>query len=188
MNTLTEQNEIIISYSMKGIKNQHYERVSFEEKVVATIRNSTGFSVDLIKNIRALTEQIEVEADSQKRKELEKQKRELKSQLPHFSMAKFKNDYRSNENFEYAEHLILDIDKLDDVESIREKFNKDDRTFFDFISVSGNGLKVGYWLAQSITDEVEFKTVCKHYAGVISKEYGVEVDPTFDAARACFIS
>jgi hypothetical protein len=188
MNNLNEKQEIFVSYSDNGITDSHYERVPFEEKVVATIRNSTGFHVDLIKEIRTLTEHIKVETDSQKRIELEKEKKELKSQLQHFSMAKFKNDYRSNENFEYAEHLILDIDKLDDVESIREKFNNDNRTFFDFISASGNGLKVGYWLDQSITDEVEFKTVCKHYAGVISKEYGIEVDTTFDAARACFIS
>ncbi|MHA1992893.1 MAG: BT4734/BF3469 family protein [Candidatus Hodarchaeales archaeon] len=144
--------------------------------------------MDLIKNVRSLTEQIKVEADSQKRMGLEKQKRELKSLLPHFSMAKFKNDYRSNDNFEYADHLILDIDKLDDVESVREKFNEDDRTFFDFISISGDGLKVGFWLDQSVSDEKEFKTVCKHYAGIISNEYGIEVDTTFDAARACFIS
>jgi hypothetical protein len=71
---------------------------------------------------------------------------------------------------------------------VKKKFEEDERTLLAFTSVSGDGLKVGCWLESTITDEKKFKDVCKHYAKVISEEYRIEADTTFDAARACFIS
>lgn len=188
MNTFNEQKFLEISYSDEGIKNQYYERVPFEENVVATISNCTGSTSDSIAEIRNLTKQIEVEEDESKRKRLVQRKRELKSNLAHFSMAKFKDNYRSNENFESTEHFILDFDNVDDLGAVKKKFEEDDRTFFVFESVSGNGLKAGYWLDSTITNVNSFKSICKHYAKMISNEYGIEADTTFDAARACFIS
>jgi hypothetical protein len=188
MEALNKNQSIIVSFSDKGINNQIYKRVSFEEKVVPTISNYSGFNFWLIDRIRDINDRMKRADDETKRKGFSQEKKELKSQLPHFSMAKFKNNYRSNENFESTEHIILDFDKVNNLDEVKKKIEEDERTFLAFTSVSGDGLKVGYWLESTITDDKKFKVVCSHYAKVFSGEYGIEADSTFDAARACFIS
>jgi len=188
MKTSKENETIFVSYSKKGIKNSHYNDVNFDESIVNEIRNPNDYILDLIKKIRVLTNQIKEEGDDQTRREMGKEKKELKSQLPHFSMAKFKDGYRSNDNFDSTQHMILDFDKIQDVESLKEKFEKDDRIFLIFNSPSGDGLKVILCFDQPIKSVKKFKIISKHYAQVFSKEYEVEVDNIFDAARACYIS
>lgn len=182
-----KEEAITVSYSDKGIKNQHYEKVPFE-KIVNEIQNPSDHNLDLIDKIRKLSDQIKVEENDQNRKELDREKRELKCILAHFSMAEFRENYRSNDNFISSQFMIIDIDKCEDVQSLKEKLKKDNRVFVLFVSPSGDGLKVIFWFDKPITSVEVFKANSEHIAEEFSKEYEVEVDRTFDAARACFIS
>jgi hypothetical protein len=87
---------VVVSFSDKGIKNQIYKRLPLEEGVVETISNCSGFNSSLIARIREMNYRMKRADDEAKRKRFSQEKKELKSQLPHFSMAKFKNNYRSN--------------------------------------------------------------------------------------------
>jgi len=117
-------------------------------------------------------------------------KRKKKSKLPYFCSSTFKTPVRKNSDLKKAELMILDIDKLqiEKLAEIKTLLKKEPFVHFSFISPSGAGLKVGLKFNKPITDPEIYTHNYKIYANQFSKFYGVEIDNTHDASRACFLS
>jgi len=79
---------------------------------------------------------------------------------------------------------ILDLDKLEDVEAVRNRIVGDPHAAFIFASSSGKGLKVGF-----AVEGDDYTAVYKMAADYFERQYGVEVDRTGkDICRLCFVS
>ena len=120
---------------------------------------------------------------------------QLKRSLPYFVCGIFNPEYRKTENFAYTESFIVDIDHISakelDAATLRQKIQSDPRVMMCFISPSGDGLKVMFWLKERCHDSGLYSIFYKAFVRGLAADYGIEqvVDArTSDVARACFIS
>ena len=120
---------------------------------------------------------------------------QLKRALPYFVCAKFENGLRRIENFSHLEAFILDIDHFEDtdvsLEELKKHIAQDERVAMAFISPSGNGLKVLFFLDKPCKDANIYTSFYKRFAVEFAKEYHLEnyIDyKTCDVTRACFLA
>lgn len=167
------KDKIFISYSEK-ISNPQVSRITFA-KILNEIKNG---------KYKRIIEKIRNEND-EKLRMLYKRK-----YLPYFTFAKFKNSYRSNDNFIHTEFLILDIDKISKrkISILKKYYKSGKRIFCCFVSPGGKGIKVIYKLNRKIKDANEYKLVYKRLMTDILNYFGIKADDTIDPSRACYIS
>jgi len=88
----------------------------------------------------------------------------------------------------YSGLLCIDIDKLptNKLNQVKERLKHDHFTFLQFISPSGNGLKVVFKVDGDANDHIEnFKAIENYFAN----EYNITIDPSGkDVCRLCFLS
>jgi len=111
---------------------------------------------------------------------------DLKSKLPYVTFSGVFSS-RSNSNLKTPSGLVcLDLDGVQDLDSVRDKINSDKYTFSSFLSPSGDGLKV--LVKIPLIDNNEdyqdyYIEVSKHY-----NKYSKTDEATKDLSRACYLS
>jgi len=110
-----------------------------------------------------------------------------KKKLPHFTPSGTFNMKRSSETLaEYSQIIILDIDKISDAESVRNRAAKIKHTMTAFLSPSGRGLKI---LVNTTSVLEDHKRTFNEVVSFYEKVLGVTVDAFGkDVSRACFVS
>ena len=118
-----------------------------------------------------------------------------KRQLPYVSCGIFNPPHRSNANFAYAEHFIIDIDNLADKgltpDEVKTRLFADDRVALAFTSPSQDGVKVLFNFAERCMDAGVYSAFYKVFATRFASQHNLDqvVDTcTCDACRACFVS
>jgi hypothetical protein len=121
--------------------------------------------------------------------------RNLKSKLPYFIGAKFKNNIRKPGEIESINWFTLDLDhilkSIGDEEQIKSKLSKDKRIALMFTSPGGEGLKIVFKLKKALFNTLQYSNFYTAFASEFAKHYELEkyVDfKTKDAARICFLS
>ncbi|WP_353096933.1 BT4734/BF3469 family protein [Empedobacter brevis] len=114
---------------------------------------------------------------------------ELKNQLDGitFSSSCGKNNRRTENIEEYTSFMILDYDKLTNIEETKDKIVQSEYTVMCFVSPSGNGLKV---LVKTNNNDLEYHKsaytqVQKYYEELTSLKTD---DNNKDAVRLCYFS
>lgn len=185
---ITKLQNYNVSFCPDGLTNPNLTTISLQN-LLLMIKETDQQIQAKINRIREYTEMIKnkdgVEIDT---KSLQVEKDIFKKSLPYFNLAPFRNNYRKNDNFIETKLLLFDIDKLEDVETVRKIIDNDSRVYFSFISPSGNGLKVVLILDEPITDKDLYSKVYKSLVAELSSDWGVELDNTSDASRACSLS
>lgn len=120
---------------------------------------------------------------------------QLKRALPYFVCGKFENGIRRIENFSCLDAFVLDIDHFEEkdlnIEELKKQIAQDDRVAMTFISPSGNGLKLLFFLDEPCRDSNIYTAFYKRFAIEFAKEHHIEkyLDyKTCDATRACFLA
>ncbi|MEN8122467.1 MAG: BT4734/BF3469 family protein [Bacteroidota bacterium] len=83
--------------------------------------------------------------------------------------------------------LVIDIDKLEDVESVKTSLLNDKNipTEMLFVSPGGNGLK---WVIKSHPDKYEHELFFNGVSTYLKRTHGIEADQSGkDVSRACFV-
>ena len=110
----------------------------------------------------------------------------LKKRLPGVTPSGRFTKRASAEILAHSGILCLDVDKLDDPASLRERLESDPFVLTAFVSPSGRGLKV--WvriLPDTSLHRASFLTAKRHF----KEAHGVEIDDDCkDLARLCFVS
>jgi hypothetical protein len=169
--------------------------VSLQTNPTVSYGNNVRNTVLIPTDIRSILDQIRSDDGLRQKIEAiraigdEDEQRELKVQtLPYFSFCTFSDDARRDENFLSTNHLLFDIDHVDDLVSLRERLAKDDSVFLFFTSPRNNGLKVAFKLANELTDGTNYRAVYQAQASVIEEKFGIKPDTRDDPSRACFLS
>jgi hypothetical protein len=153
------------------------------ERVFLGIKKTEGPVADLVYQLRALKSMQPLAY------------RRAKTQLPYIVCGTFTPALRRKENFAFAEHFMLDIDKLSSlglsIAEVKNKLAKDSRVSLLFISPGNDGLKVLFNLQDKIYDAGYYSTFYKRFAAQFATEFGLQgaVDlVTSDVSRCCFMS
>jgi hypothetical protein len=181
-NYQSQQNDTIVSYGNKiNNKEERVTPVPFAT-VVEQIKTGSNRLKENIEHLRTLPSATE--------KEQKARTNYKASNLPYFSMARFADDHRKNNNLISLNHLIFDFDHLNgSLDNVRKQLMLDKNVYLLYTSPSGDGLKVICPIANEITDPKEYKILYPEYAEAFSREHGIEWDKsTVDAARASFLS
>lgn len=118
----------------------------------------------------------------------------LKTRLPYFCGARFREGYRKTSHFEAIHWMILDLDHLEaEIErnELRKQLIQDERVALLFTSPSGNGLKLVFKLEEPCLDTKQFSDAYKGFTYAFSQQYQLEpyLDRiTHDVTRVCFLS
>ena len=120
----------------------------------------------------------------------EEAQQSYKKSLPFISTSIFKDGIRRNKNFLKSDLIHFDIDHLNgNLETTRAALENDPSVCAVFTSARGNGLKVFFLLAETVTDEKTFFNTWLAQAAEINRVYNIEVDQSCkDTARGCFLS
>lgn len=147
------------------------------------IIDPAGMVADKVRQLRALRS-VDPEAY-----------RRAKTSLPYLVNAYFTPAIRSRDNFAYAEHFILDMDKLGLIsrhpEEMKLVLAKDERILLMFTSPGNDGLKLLFRLRDRITDAGYYSTFYRIFAADFSRQHslGGRIDMvTHDVSRCCFMS
>lgn len=111
----------------------------------------------------------------------------FKKKLPAFTPSGTFKERRKKESIDsYSGLLHLDYDKVEEVESLKERLIKIPFTYSAFISPSGNGLKVLVMTDAKLEVHTEFFNALRsYYDGIV----GLESDGAVkDVTRLCFVS
>ena len=113
-------------------------------------------------------------------------KKSLKSNLDYFVFsATFHTKRKVDDINQYLPFLILDLDSVDNLISVKKQICSDEHTLFCFVSPSGNGLKVGVIKVNPKKHKESFEVARIHY----EQTYKISVDKSGgDPTRACFVS
>lgn len=123
-------------------------------------------------------EQIRATEDKKKQSEL---KRRL---LPYFTGSGVFTERNKNGLKQHNGRIVIDLDKLDDVNRAKEKLKGDPFIEYIFVSCGGKGLAVIFKIDPGKHDQ-SFEAI----ASYIQHKYGFEVDiPVKDVSRARFVS
>lgn len=119
----------------------------------------------------------------------------IKTRLPYFIGARFKNQHRKSEYLEKITYFVLDIDHIDaneiSLENLRERFQLDQRIFLFFVSPSQEGMKLLFKLSENELTPSGYSTFYKSFARDFARDYSLEkyLDfTTHDVSRVCFLS
>jgi hypothetical protein len=121
------------------------------------------------------------------------EKSRLKDLLPSWATAGTFNKKVASENFKTFSHVIaVDIDKLGDVTEAFNLFKNDPSVVFAFLSPSGDGLKVGYFIDKVINDGNDYKNAINRLFKFIGSKYPSVIDyvdrQCINVNRAVFVS
>ncbi len=110
----------------------------------------------------------------------------LKSKLPAVTWSGTFTKRKATECVTYSQLICIDIDKVADVQAVKNRIVQDAYTFICFISPSGNGLKVIIkTFAQPNTHKEVFNTIQQYY----KSDFDIDIDPSGkDICRLCFLS
>lgn len=153
------------------------------ERVYQGIIKTHGPVADLVYQLRAL-------------KTMQPQAyRKAKTQLPYIVCGTFSPAIRRKEHFAWAEHFMLDIDKISSLgmgmHEVKTRLQADQRVALMFTSPGNDGLKVLFHLGERIHDSGYYSAFYKRFAAGYAAEFGLEgaVDlVTSDVSRCCFMS
>jgi hypothetical protein len=147
------------------------------------IIDPAGLVADKVRQLRALRS-VDPEAY-----------RRAKTTLPYLVNALFSPAVRNRANFAYAEHFILDMDKIGLIgrhpEEMKSVLAKDERILLMFTSPGNDGLKLLFKLNERITDAGYYSTFYRIFAADFSRQHslGGRIDTvTHDVSRCCFMS
>ncbi len=119
----------------------------------------------------------------------------LKTKLPYFIGASFRNNLRNINNFEEINWFIIDLDKcfktLEKELEMKEMFKNDNRVAMMFTSPSNQGLKLVFNLEKPIIDSSLYTNFYKTFTSQLAHHYKLEkyIDfKTSDVTRVCFIN
>ena len=153
------------------------------EQIVKLIKNEQSELYNKVQELRKV-KQIDEQAY-----------RNLKVQLPYFTVAYFSHPFRKSENVAYSEHIIIDIDHLAktelNVDILKEKINVLPHTLCTFVSPGNDGLKVIFRLNERIYDKSVYKAFYKVFVVRFSHYFKIErnIDlQTCDITRVSFLS
>lgn len=153
------------------------------ERIHRTLTDATAPSADRVRQLRTLKS---VNPDAY---------RKAKTSLPYIVTACFTPAIRNKANFSYAEHFILDIDKISDgshsLSELKSRFAQDPRVVLQFTSPGNDGIKLLFRLTHRITDPGLFSTFYKLFTARFADQYAIPflVDRvTHDVSRCCFMS
>ena len=117
----------------------------------------------------------------------------LKTRLPYFCCAEYKNGIRITEDFVQIHYFVLDIDKLPSKAILQqhiERLKEDTRVLMLFVSPGGKGIKLLFKLQQPIVSLKAFTDFYKTFCYQLAEQYdlGAYIDTaTCDATRVCFL-
>lgn len=121
--------------------------------------------------------------------------RKAKTDLPYIVTACFTPAVRIKANFAYAEHFIVDVDKISSgdrsLEELKSDFRRDPRVQLMFTSPGNDGIKLLFRLSKRVTDTGLYSTFYRIFASRWADRYGIPtlVDRvTHDVSRCCFMS
>lgn len=118
----------------------------------------------------------------------------LKTRLPYFTGAQYREGIRHSENFEHISYFMVDLDHFPNKEILKEKRSElmnDERIQSLFISPGGMGLKLVLQLERPSNSLKAFSDFYKTFCFRFSEQYqlGNYLDSsTSDATRVCFLS
>ena len=116
------------------------------------------------------------------------EKQHFKLSLPYIVAGDFEPSIRNTKNFVKSNGLILDLDHVQNIDTVFERLKKEPLVHFAFRSPSGDGIKVGIKFSQYVTSAEEYKNVYKFCAQKFEEYFNIKTDKTCDCARACFLS
>jgi len=121
--------------------------------------------------------------------------RKQKTSLPYMVAGCFHPMHRLKDNFSFIEHLIVDIDHIQNSEKnlnfLKKRLTDNPAVAMLFESPGGDGLKVIFNLSERIYDPAYYKVFYKKFVWQFAQEYQIEpyVDfKTHDVTRCCFFS
>ncbi len=152
-------------------------------QLVEALRHPPAHTLTLIQALRSLY--------TTDKEEYQQRKRYLPFVLP----ARFEPPYRHAKNLTYVYGLFADIDHVERLHTtpaaLKERLAQDPRVVLIFLSPSGNGLKVFFWLERPIASPSLFKAFYQQFVARWAREHGIEEaldERTCDVARVCFLS
>ncbi len=179
-------NSKMISFGT-SIRNSKCDEEIAISKVLDGIMN--GVWKDNVEIIRSYREKMNgLDKSSAEYLHLEDEKSSRKSSLPWFNMGLFNDGIRKRDTAKESIGLIIDLDHVNDPESLKEKIKTDSRVFFAFVSPSGDGLKIGFMFDKHVQDAQVYSRIYKAFSAEFAQQYNVETDKTSDISRACFVS
>lgn len=115
-----------------------------------------------------------------KREGKKEEANKLKMSLPYMMSSVLHTPYRAAENFESAEFMIFDIDKIEveKVDQIKKQLKSDPLILFFYVSSSGKGIKIGVKFNKPIVDAEKYRENYRFYKKKFEKSYGHELDNT----------
>ncbi|MDF1573314.1 MAG: CRISPR-associated primase-polymerase type B [Bacteroidales bacterium] len=119
----------------------------------------------------------------------------MKTRLPYFIGARFRDNQRKVENYIGIDYFIIDIDHYTNadmpIEELKKLLAEDKRIAFIFRSPGGEGLKAVFKLFENDLSPSEYSNFYKSFASEFSRYYHLEkyLDfTTHDPSRVCFLS
>jgi hypothetical protein len=147
--------------NVKETKLLHYQSVG-----LALSRIRSGKSASLVEQVRA--------GD-----------KAAKLKLPVVLFSGIFKERRDDMLFEHSGLIVLDFDKVEDIDEARSRLGTDQYVFAMWVSPSGNGIKLLVKIKFPERHRDQFRAL----AGYFDKQYGLEADPTgANESRACFES
>lgn len=116
----------------------------------------------------------------------------LKTRLPYFVGASFREGVRHSDNFEKANYLTIDVDDyFGDNTQLPPLLLTHPSVLMAFVSPSGTGFKVIFGLNVPCADLIQYKEFYRNFSRVFAEQVHLagSIDmKTCDATRACFLS
>ena len=116
----------------------------------------------------------------------------LKTRLPYFVGASFREGVRHSDNFEKASFLTIDVDDyFGENRQLPDLVLTHPAVLMAFVSPSGTGFKVIFGLNVPCADLVQYKEFYRNFSRVFAEQVHLagSIDmKTCDATRACFLS
>jgi len=116
----------------------------------------------------------------------------LKTRLPYFVGASFREGVRHSDNFEKASYLTIDVDDyFGENTQLPALLLTHPAVLMAFVSPSGTGFKVIFGLNFPCADLIQYKEFYRNFSRVFAEQVQLagSIDmKTCDATRACFLS
>lgn len=116
----------------------------------------------------------------------------LKTRLPYFVGASFREGIRHSDNFENANYLTIDVDDyFGENTQLPDLLLTHPAVLLAFVSPSGTGFKVVFRLNVPCSDLGQYKEFYRNFSRVFAEQIHLagSIDmKTCDATRACFLS
>lgn len=147
--------------NVKETKLMHYQSVG-----LALTRIQSGKSKSLVEQVRAGDKNAKIK-------------------LPVVLFSGMFKERRDDMLFEHSGLIVLDFDKLEDINEVRSRVGTDNYVYAMWVSPSGNGIKVLVKIKFPERHRDHFRALEAYF----DKQYGLEVDATgANESRACFES